>query len=90
MAFGYSSGGASQPRLVAEGARKRSAAGRRVRSTPPTGEYAKHRVNRQLSGHKTGTRSSTHLSPTVAGAGSLEGPLATARISAAGPGCDRR
>ena len=52
MAFGYSSGGASHPRLVAEGARKRSAAGRRVRSTPPRGEYAKRRVSSQLCGDK--------------------------------------
>ena len=52
IAFGYSSGGASHPRLVAEGARKRSAAGRRVRSTPPTDEYAKRRAIHQFLGDK--------------------------------------
>ena len=52
LAFGYSSGGASHPRLVAEGARKRSAAGRRVRSTPPTDEYAKRRAIHQFFGDK--------------------------------------
>ena len=52
LAFGYSSGGASHPRLVAEGAHKRSAAGRRVRSTPPTDEYAKRRAIHQFFGDK--------------------------------------
>ena len=52
VAFGYSSGGASHPRLVAEGARKRSAAGRRVRSTPPPDEYAKRRAIHQFFGDK--------------------------------------
>ena len=52
LAFAYSSGGASHPRLVAEGARKRSAAGRRVRSTPPTDEWAKRRATHQFFGDK--------------------------------------
>jgi len=52
LAFGYSSGGASHPRLVAEGARKRSAAGRTVRSTPPTDEYTKRRAIHQFFGDK--------------------------------------